>query len=191
MGVVTCFYKHSSKTVTGCAVLCEHSTQKRCTGCTGKSASRCCHINVLTKKGWQGDFLSPSLPLIPVRGSLLQFHFSLWEATKDKYSFRCRETWIINALSHIAPLCCLHHMIELKGGGDHNASAAMCSGCLMLVVSYASRRPRSLCVVKNAFLTQQVTTFGLLTIYVFGFVVFTLHHWKSCQWKMSLNVTHD
>lgn len=27
VGVVTCFYKHSSKTVTECAVLCEHPTQ--------------------------------------------------------------------------------------------------------------------------------------------------------------------
>lgn len=46
------------------------------------------------------------------------------------------------SLSHIASLCCLHHMIEL-GGGGRNASAAMwCVGSLML----------SLCVVESSFL---------------------------------------
>lgn len=60
------------------------SRQKWCRGC--KSAN-CCHINVLTKKGWQGDFLPPSLPLIPVSGSLLQFHFSLLGGYKGQIFF--------------------------------------------------------------------------------------------------------
>lgn len=40
----------------------------------------------------KADRVISFLPLILVRGSLLQFHSSLWEAIKDKYSFRCWET---------------------------------------------------------------------------------------------------
>lgn len=144
VAVVTC----SCKILTKWAVSYYHPHK----WCTRRKTATCCQINVLTKKGWQGDFLPPALPLIPARGSLLQFHFSLWEAIKDTYSFRCWETWIINALPQTASSCCPHYVIELKGGGGgcitlllkiiHPVTDDVCSA-----VTHVPCWPRFLCIM--------------------------------------------